>query len=148
MSEIAGIELPVNSRFSISANPNVAPGFCAVCRNPGGDGRWFVDFGFNLDWYGAVYFCSECVRELATGIGYGPKNEVDALKELVNKLTRELGTIVRNYEEYRVAAKRVLRNCNCELPHSQLEPAESPPGNEPGASKGKSRPEGDDSLAE
>lgn len=57
------------SRIKILEAPVAAPGVCCLCGSAGGDSRTFIDFGKQLDWYGAVYFCSECINEcvLATG---------------------------------------------------------------------------------
>lgn len=59
--------LPSYSRFQIVDRPVAAPGKCAVC---GATDRECVDFGMDIDDYGAVYFCTHCIREgaLATGL--------------------------------------------------------------------------------
>lgn len=55
-----------SSRFKILERPLVAPGKCAVC---GAADKPVVDFGFDLDWYGVVYFCVECLTEIGKTIG-------------------------------------------------------------------------------
>lgn len=57
------------SRFQVVPhNRLVAPGKCCVCGNISGD---FIDFGWTLNFYGAVYFCKDnCFREAAQQLGY------------------------------------------------------------------------------
>lgn len=104
-----------DSRFSLHENPNVAPGICAVCRNSGGDGRVFVDFGLQLDWYGAVYFCSECIRELCEAIGFVPKLSLDIAQEMSKAVSAALQSLQKEYDDFRRASAVVLRDCNCGL---------------------------------
>jgi hypothetical protein len=58
---------PLRSRFQIVERPFANPGKCVVC---GAVDRPCVDFGMDLDEYGAVYFCLDCMREggLAAGL--------------------------------------------------------------------------------
>lgn len=59
--------LPLTSRFQIVDRPVAHPGKCCVC---GATDRECVDFGMDLEDYGAVYFCLDCMREggLAAGL--------------------------------------------------------------------------------
>ena len=107
--------IPVTSRFSIHENPNVAPGICCMCGSSGGDGRTFVDFGFQLDVYGAVYFCSECVRELCGAIGYVPASELEAERKLSNDLSDKVELLEERNREVRESAYSLFRDCNCKL---------------------------------
>ena len=55
------VELPesvINGRFRVTERPMAAPGKCAVC---GAVSRPVVDFGMDVDFYGAVLFCFECI---------------------------------------------------------------------------------------
>jgi hypothetical protein len=63
------------SRFTILDSPVKKPGVCALCGDSGGDGRQFVDFGKSVEWYGVVYFCTVCVTEAATLLGFGRKSD-------------------------------------------------------------------------
>lgn len=55
-------ESQVNGRFHILPVPVAAPGKCSVC---GSVERPVVDFGLEVDYYGAVVFCVECLRSAA-----------------------------------------------------------------------------------
>ena len=54
------------SRFKILERPFRSPGKCSCC---GAVDRPVVDFGFNLNRYGAVMLCVTCVSEAAERIG-------------------------------------------------------------------------------
>jgi hypothetical protein len=56
----------VNSRFRIMERPEIMPGKCAVC---GGVSRPVVDFGLNIQFYGAVMLCVDCVSEAGVRVG-------------------------------------------------------------------------------
>lgn len=56
----------VNSRFRILDEPNIMPGKCAVC---GGVRGPVVDFGLNIQFYGAVMLCVPCVTEAGDRVG-------------------------------------------------------------------------------
>lgn len=52
-------ESVINGRFKYSEKPLASPGKCAVC---GAVDRPVIDFGMDLDYYGAVLFCVDCLR--------------------------------------------------------------------------------------
>lgn len=109
----AGIELSPQSRFSVHDNPDVAPGKCAVCASVGGDGRKFIDFGMQLDWYGAVYFCTFCVAELAGAGGFVATEHFNKAVEQNGLLTKELNATNESFRNYRDATRTMLRGCVC-----------------------------------
>lgn len=53
-------ESVINGRFSVSAKPQVSPGKCACC---GSVSKPVVDFGFDVEFYGSVLMCGDCIRE-------------------------------------------------------------------------------------
>jgi hypothetical protein len=81
-------ELNSSLRVQILDFPASLPGKCAMCGFPGGegDGRKFVDVGFDLDFYGVVYFCTHCFAEIATGIEYIPASQVVELNQKLEDL--------------------------------------------------------------
>lgn len=63
------VELPesvINGRFKYSERPMASPGKCAVC---GAVDKPVIDFGMDLDFYGAVLMCTECIRGAAEVAG-------------------------------------------------------------------------------
>lgn len=55
----------------IKGSPPMLPGKCAICGTVDTD-REYVDFGFELDYYGVVYFCNFCLAEMVALLGYIP----------------------------------------------------------------------------
>lgn len=58
------------SLIQVLDRPIVAPAKCVVCGSSGGDDRKFIDFNFQIDWYGAVYFCTFCFIEVAQACNF------------------------------------------------------------------------------
>lgn len=63
----------LTSRFQVVERPLAHPGKCAVC---GSTDRPCVDFGFDVEDYGTVYFCLDCLTEVADVIGLVPEQRV------------------------------------------------------------------------
>jgi hypothetical protein len=113
------------SRFRILDTPILTPGTCALCMSPGGDGRQFVDFGKQLDWYGAVYFCTFCVAEAAKLIGMMPKKDLEDLSGQYLHLRDAYSFLQVTSKEEINAARLLLRNCNCSGPDADGSPTDS-----------------------
>lgn len=63
---MASPESIINGRFKFLDRPAALPGKCACC---GSVERPVVDFNFDLDFYGAVYLCTDCLGEAASIAG-------------------------------------------------------------------------------
>jgi nicotinamidase-related amidase len=66
------------SKYRILDVPDMQPGKCANCGASKNDGRKYIDFGLQVDWYGVVHLCGECVKDIARTMGL--------FTELENKL--------------------------------------------------------------
>jgi hypothetical protein len=60
------------------------PGKCAICgyAGAGTDGqprRSFLDIGLDVDYYGAVIFCEQCVVDLVLPLGFHAPEAYDAI---------------------------------------------------------------------
>lgn len=91
-------------RFQVIVNssPPALPGKCVVCGTTSRDIS-YVDFGFDLDFYGVVYFCSNCITEVAMLLNYIPPAQWQ-------ELTDSLGDVVAENTE--------LQQRNGELKHA------------------------------
>lgn len=71
------------SRVQVLNTPIMAPGKCVICGAVDSDnGRKYIDFAFQQDWYGAVYFCTLCMVDVSAACGYVPvKILADTLAE-------------------------------------------------------------------
>lgn len=63
------LEMLRMSKYRILAVPDVSPGKCANCGSSKNDGRKYVDFGLQVDWYGAVFLCGECLHDVSNAMG-------------------------------------------------------------------------------
>ena len=75
-------ENTANSRIQIHDVAMASPGKCAVCGYAGGEagiGRQFIDIGWNMEDYGAVYFCTDCILEVSNYLGYGSPDQTAKL---------------------------------------------------------------------
>lgn len=79
------LELLRMSKYRILAVPDVQPGKCANCGSTKQDGRKYIDVGLHIEWYGALFFCSLCMHELAKALGLFEKQDRELL-ELREKL--------------------------------------------------------------
>jgi hypothetical protein len=59
------LEMLRMSKYIVQPVPMTAPGKCANCGASKNDGRMYVDFGLQIDWYGALHICGLCIRDVA-----------------------------------------------------------------------------------
>lgn len=79
MSEAPELTLSqINGRFKVLDGPVALPGKCAVC---GGVKGKFVDFGLDLDFYGAVIFCVPCIVAAAEVVDLIPGSKYRELED-------------------------------------------------------------------
>lgn len=108
------VELPVsviNGRFTVSEKPLVAPGKCACC---GAVDRPVVDFKFDVEFYGTVLLCGDCIRE-ALGVHdtmFPPVEEVQT--QVVPLPTIDAGEL----HEHLVAVRDAITDLDRSLPAS------------------------------
>lgn len=96
------------SRIQVLDVPISLPGVCTMCGSPGGDGRKFLDFGFQLDWYGAVYFCSECIKEFAQAANYIPVGAFEEQSKELAKLQVTYDQLVKRNKAVENALRTIL----------------------------------------
>lgn len=70
------------SRIQVrNQNELMGPGKCVLCGSVTGE---FVDFGFELDFYGVVYFClKDCFTEAAQQLGYVKEELVEKRDQII-----------------------------------------------------------------
>lgn len=86
------------TRVSIIATPIAQPGICCLCGSAHNEDRSYVDFGKQLDWYGAVYFCTICFTEIANMCGYVQVEKVITYKEELSELEAKYTLLSEKYE--------------------------------------------------
>jgi hypothetical protein len=91
-----------SDRVQVAKFPVAAPGVCVICRSAGDGFRDFIDFGFQIDYYGAVYFCSECIIPVVIALGYVSESKIeDTVKE---------NTDLKKNLQLKTEMERVLKN--------------------------------------
>lgn len=100
------------SRVQLLDLPVAEPGVCALC---GAANKPVIDFGKQLDWYGAVYFCQDCIREIAEAIGYVPVGPFEELHNNLRSTKIELDQLKREHEVLKRAMADLLsgNTCSC-----------------------------------
>jgi hypothetical protein len=63
------LELLRMSKYRILAIPDVKPTKCANCGSTKADGRQYIDFGLDVDWFGTVFLCGFCLKDIAQAMG-------------------------------------------------------------------------------
>lgn len=63
------LEMLRMSKYRILVCPDVNPAKCANCGSSKKDGRNYIDFGLQVDWYGAVFLCGLCLHDIAKAMG-------------------------------------------------------------------------------
>lgn len=82
-------------KIKVLDRPLALPGECIVCRYGGGDGddsRKFIDFDFDIEFYGTVYFCSVCITSIFNQLGFLNPEQYE---ELVERLSVSEGSTSR-----------------------------------------------------
>lgn len=104
------------SRIKVLDNPNLAPGTCIVCGSAGDGERKFIDFGKQVDWIGAIYFCTFCVVEIVEAGGYIPVATFDKLHDEYRDLQVKNDQLVAKYQPFEEAINHVVES-RTSMPH-------------------------------
>jgi hypothetical protein len=106
------LEMLAMSKYRILAVPDVSPGKCANCGSSKNDGRGYIDFGLHIDWYGGVFFCGECLKDIAVNFGLFTdinqklldsvvkEETISRLQENGEQLYTKVLTLFKEFEEH------------------------------------------------
>ena len=93
--------LNLSGRIQVIDYPYALPSKCVVCGGGAETEREFVDFGMQVDPYGAIYFCTLCIAEVAAAVGFiDAKTYKDSQIELFN-MVQENTTLEAENREFR-----------------------------------------------
>lgn len=145
-----------SSRVNLLDTPILQPGVCCLCGSSGDGKRKFIDFGKQLDWYGAVYFCSECIREVSEVCEFIPVASFNKLHKEYRELQIKYDQLEVKYRSIDNALRSVFHGdytiCDNRASPIELEKSENTirldPESEGGNSKTNESPslEGSDDL--
>lgn len=85
------------SRFQVvEGSPTCAPGKCVVCGKVQGT---FIDTGWEMDFYGVIYFCSDCFTQGANTLGYLSPQQGELLAQGAQVLQDQLEDVLEKNRE-------------------------------------------------
>jgi hypothetical protein len=89
------------SKFQVRDGQNLShPAKCFCCgRTSRGEGDIFVDFGVDLEEFGAIYFCISCGKEMAVAIEYAPVAEKMLTEAELARTAEHAGSLENQLEE-------------------------------------------------
>ncbi len=90
-----------SDRIQLIDYPYALPSKCAICGSGPETERKFVDFGLQLDYYGAVYFCSLCMCNVAELLGYVTPAKYNATAEELFAQNNSVIILEGENEEFR-----------------------------------------------
>lgn len=100
--------LSAQSRLKVLDTPVLAPGVCFLNGCVGDGKRKFIDFGRNIEWYGAVYICTECIIEVVDAADYISVANFDKLHNEYRELKVKYDQLVTKYAPFEEAIKNVV----------------------------------------
>lgn len=96
--------LAPSSRIQLLSRPIAHPGKCVQC---GAVDKEVIDTGVTIRWYGAVYFCLECITEMALALDMVPasvlKDSERAAVEVTKDYLKSNGLVAVNADKYNSA---------------------------------------------
>jgi hypothetical protein len=63
------LEMLRMSKYRVLAVPDASPGKCANCGASKNDERQYIDIGQHIDFYGAIFLCTLCLKDMAQTAG-------------------------------------------------------------------------------
>lgn len=103
------LEMLRMTKYRIMDVPDFSPGKCANCGSSKNDGRKYIDFGLQVDWYGTVYLCGTCIHDISSNMGLFEKIEEELhdlrqqaseIEELHHKGEKLHEFVVKTYDEF------------------------------------------------
>lgn len=110
------LEMLAMSKYKFYPVPRYKPGKCANCGSAKDDGRQYVDFGLEVDWYGTVFLCTLCLEDIARNSGLFELQEnkvaelelqITALKEQMDREENLPSNLVNAWEEFKEYYDRI-----------------------------------------
>lgn len=102
---LANLEYNPQSKFLLVKEPlQQLPHRCCACTRYGADNSLeFIDFNLDIEFYGKIFICVDCVREMANQLGYSDPQQVSTMQSTVDGLTQSYEGALEENEELRNA---------------------------------------------
>jgi len=104
------LEMLRMSKYLTQDVPMFKPGKCGNCGASKNDGRKYVDFQLEIDWYGTLYLCGHCIKDVATELGLfdelvqsllKQEEEIAALTSVKEKGVELPANLIKAWEEFK-----------------------------------------------
>jgi len=98
------------SRFQVihSAGLLALPAKCAVCG--GVNKEFYVDFGLQIEFFGAIYFCNECMNAAGARVGLVPEAQVFTLEKSLGELMETVQARVAVFKDLAAEINAAVTN--------------------------------------
>ena len=119
------------ARIRVLPRPIVAPGHCVVCGHTGtndtGDSQevLFFDFSFDIEFYGRVYFCTQCMVEMMGDLGFITPTQAEQMRQHNAAQESELIVLRDQNERLRGSLNSLLGGDNNSIPGDDVIPVSS-----------------------
>lgn len=93
-------------------DPLSMPGTCVMCGVDLAPDRPFVDFGYELEYHGRLYFCMICLDEVVRPLGYIKEDDlfVTKLVDKISELMEENDRLVKSLSEENDRDDRIVNS--------------------------------------
>lgn len=90
----------------VEGSPPALPGKCAMCGTTNGT---FVDMGWDIEFYGVVYFCRYCIAQVCEVIGFISSERYEEMKVENKELLDKINKLKEENDEFRRALDAINR---------------------------------------
>ena len=121
------LDLQGSNKVQITRTPQVAPSQCVVCGFSGEqEGRYYIDFGIDIEFYGTILVCTDCFGEVAKLVDYDSPfislKKSDVIEKILDENSRLKG-IEAKYNAI-VDTVGVIHGDDLGTPDSVINPAQ------------------------
>lgn len=113
------LEMLRMSKYRILQIPDMNMAKCANCGSAKNDGRKYIDFGLYIEWYGTVFLCTLCIKDIAMNAGLFEPLEQEVEKLKFSKIKEE------EKEELKKAVLHTLEEVNAQFVNLYSSPDDS-----------------------
>lgn len=113
------LEMLRMSKYRILQVPDMNMAKCANCGSAKNDGRKYIDFGLYIEWYGTVFLCTLCIKDIAMNAGLFEPLEQEVEKLKFSKIKEE------EKEELKKAVLHTLEEVNAQFVNLYSSPDDS-----------------------
>lgn len=90
-----------SDRMQFTKFPPALPGSCVICNTVSNGSKNFLDPSWSLDYYGALYFCTDCLTPMSHAIGFVEVSRLLDAEREAEELTFALRAAEDEREHYR-----------------------------------------------